>query len=175
MNRLIVNIALTISSTLCHGQAPAQTVPQDIAPARLQSLLVLPLMQAVEQRQQYKLPLKAAYNRQLAFEGKDCASESERGQQPYNICMGKANEQADVDFAVFYNNLQMLCHDQDQLATLQASEHSWQQYRDSAMKATNAAWPEGTGAPGFAAEVYLSLLRNRLKELREIYGLNISQ
>jgi hypothetical protein len=43
------------------------------------------------------------------------------------------------------------------------------------MKATNAAWPSGTGAPGFAGEVYLRLVRDRMKELYEIHGLNISQ
>ena len=35
--------------------------------------------------------------------------------------------------------------------------------------------PDGTGAPGFAAEVYLSLVRNHMRELNEIYGQNISQ
>jgi uncharacterized protein YecT (DUF1311 family) len=175
MNRLIICVTLLSSSMLCSGQTANQSAPQDIVPGRLQSILDLPLAQSVEQRQQYKSPLKAAYERQLALGDKDCQTESNQGQQPYNICIGKANEQADADFAVFYNNLQMLCHDQNQLATLQASQHSWQQYRDSAMKAATAAWPNGTGAPGFAGEVYLSLVRNRMKELYKIYGLNISQ
>jgi uncharacterized protein YecT (DUF1311 family) len=176
MNRLIICATLLSSSMLCWGQtANKNTTPQDIDPGRLKNILALPLTQAIEQRQQYKLPLKAAYERQLALIGKDCETRSEQGQQPYNICIGNADQQADADFGVFYNNLQMLCHDQEQLATLQASQHSWQQYRDSAMKAAEAAWPNGTGAPGFAGEVYLSLLRNRMRDLYKIYGLNISQ
>jgi len=35
--------------------------------------------------------------------------------------------------------------------------------------------PTAQERPVFAGEVYLSLLRNRMKELYEIYGLNISQ
>jgi uncharacterized protein YecT (DUF1311 family) len=105
----------------------------------------------------------------------DCQTEDDRGQQQYNICMGQADEEADKDFAIFYNNLQMLCHDQDQLATLQDSEKTWKIYSESAMKAARAAWPNGTGAPGFAGQVYLSLVRDYMRELNEIYGLNISQ
>lgn len=173
MNRLVITVALFGLSMVSNGQAPNQPIPQDIVPTRLQSVLALPLSQSVQAREQYKPPLRAAYNRQLASEGRDCETVS--GQQPYNVCMGKANEQADADFAIFYNNLQMLCHDQNQLATLQASEHSWQQYKESAMKAAHAAWPNGSGAPGFAGEIHLSLVRGRMKELHEIYALNISQ
>jgi hypothetical protein len=36
-------------------------------------------------------------------------------------------------------------------------------------------WPNGTGAPGFAGEVHLSLVRDHMRELHEIYGLNIAQ
>ena len=106
---------------------------------------------------------------------KVCKAESKPGQQPYNICIGQAEERADNDFAIFYNNLQMLCHDQDQLATLQASEKAWQIYRDTIVKATHGSWPNGTGAPGFAGEVHLSLVRDHMRELHEIYGLNIAQ
>jgi uncharacterized protein YecT (DUF1311 family) len=106
---------------------------------------------------------------------KDCQAESQQGQQPYNICMGQAEQQADNDLALFYNNLQMLCHDLDQLTTLQASEKAWRLYRDSLITATHAAWPDGSGAPGFASQVRLSLVRDRMRELHEIYGLNIAQ
>jgi uncharacterized protein YecT (DUF1311 family) len=173
MNRLIICVTLLSASMLCGGQTKTRSARPDIAPARLQSILALSLSQGVLKREQYKQSLEAAYNRQLALTHKDC--EAVEGQQPYNICIGKADERADADFSVFYNNLQLLCHDQNQLATLQASERSWQQYRDSAMKAAHAAWSEGTGAPGFAGEVYLALVRNRMKELYKIYELNISQ
>ncbi len=43
------------------------------------------------------------------------------------------------------------------------------------MKAADAAWPTGTQASGFAGEVYLRLVRDRMNELYDIYGLNISQ
>jgi hypothetical protein len=33
---------------------------------------------------------------------KDCEAESKQGQQPYNICIGQAEKQADNDFAIFY-------------------------------------------------------------------------
>jgi uncharacterized protein YecT (DUF1311 family) len=150
----------------------AQTIPQNVSAAQLQAILDLPLTQAVKLRETYKVPLKAAYARQT---GKDCQAEVKQGQQPYNICMGKAGEQADNDLAIFYNNLQLLCHDQDQLTTLQAFQATWQLYRDSAGKAAHASWPDGTGAPGFAGEVYLSLVRYHMRELDQIYGLNISQ
>jgi hypothetical protein len=39
---------------------------------------------------------------------KACEVEANQGQQPYNICMGKAEEQIDEDYASFYNNLQLL-------------------------------------------------------------------
>jgi uncharacterized protein YecT (DUF1311 family) len=153
----------------CH----AQTATQDISPAQLQAIIDLPLNQAVQQREAYKGPLKSAYERQISMPGKDCRAE--QGQQPYNICMGQATEQADKDYAVFYNNLQLLCHDQDQLTALHASEKAWKMYEDSALKATEAAWSEGTGASGFASEVYLSLVRDHMRELNKIYGLNITQ
>jgi uncharacterized protein YecT (DUF1311 family) len=153
----------------------AQTSSQNVSPEQLQALLNLPLTQAVQRREIYKAPLRAAYQRQTALIGKDCSAEVSQGQQNYNICMGKADAQADQDYANFYNNLQMLCRDQGQLKSLQVSETSWLVYRDYAMHAANAAWPEGTGAPGFAAEVYLFLVRDRMRELYEIYGLNIAQ
>jgi hypothetical protein len=43
------------------------------------------------------------------------------------------------------------------------------------MKATRAAWPDGTGASGFASQVYLSLVRDHMRELNGIYSLNIAQ
>lgn len=108
----------------------------------------------------------------MALAGKDC--EDVQAQQPYNVCMGHADEQADKDFATFYNNLQMLCHDQTQLAALQALQATWQQYRDNAMKATRAVWPDGTAAPGVEGLVYLSLVRNQMRVLGEIYQMNIA-
>ena len=153
----------------------AQTTPENISPARLQAIIDLPLNKAVEQRAIYKVPLKSAYERQMTMSHEDCEAEVSQGQQPYNICMGKANEQTDRDYATFYNNLQLLCHDQDQLRTLQSSEQAWRMYRDAMGKATYASWPEGTGAPGFAGEVSLLLMRNRMRELYKIYGLNVTQ
>jgi uncharacterized protein YecT (DUF1311 family) len=88
---------------------------------------------------------------------------------------GTGRGQSDKDFAAYYANLQMLCHDQNQLTTLQNSQKAWVTYEDSAIKAAHASWPNGSGAPGFASEVYLSLVRNRMRELNEIYGLNIAQ
>jgi len=162
-------VVLLAVPTCCKAQAK----PENISPSRLQAILDLPLSKAVEERAVYKVPLKSAYQRQML--DKDCEVESNQGQQPYNICMGNADEQADKDYAIFYNNLQLLCHDQDQLRTLQSSEQAWRTYRDAMGKATQASWPEGTGAPGFAGEVHLLLLRNRMRELYQIYGLNITQ
>ena len=165
------SVLLIFASTACfYAQAPS-----NISPAQLRAVIDLPRDEAVKLRETYKGPLKSAYTRQMATTGKDCLDEINQGQQPYNICMGSKEEQADKDFAIFYNNLQMLCRDQDQLATLQAFHAKWQVYKESAMKATNAAWPDGTGAPGFAIQVYLSLVRDHMRELHEIYGLNISQ
>jgi uncharacterized protein YecT (DUF1311 family) len=113
--------------------------------------------------------------RQLAMSDKACEVEANQGQQPYNICMGKAEEQIDEDYASFYNNLQLLCHDQEQLRTLQSSEKVWLTYLDAMEKATQASWSEGTGASGFASEVHLLLMRNRMRELYKIYSLNIAQ
>ena len=97
----------------------------DISRSQLQAVIGLPLSQAVTQRETFKEPLRSAYQRQISRIDKDCQAESQQGQQPYNICMGQVEQQADNDFALFYNNLQMLCHDQDQLTTLQASEKVW--------------------------------------------------
>ena len=171
MNRLacVAILVLLPAPICCTGQA----TPENISPSRLQAILDLPLSKAVDERATYKVPLKSAYQRQMS--DKDCAVEISQGQQPYNICIGKADEQADREYATFYNNLQLLCHDQDQLRTLQSSEQVWRTYREAMAKATDASWPEGTGAPGFAGEVYLLLLRNRMRELYKIYGLNISQ
>ena len=152
----------------------SQTTVQDIYPARLDAILSLPLTQAVKQRERYKVPLKAAYDRQMALESHDCETAISQ-QQPYNICMGQSDEQADRDYASFYNNLQMLCHDQEELAAMHSFERSWATYRESGMKTARASWPDGSGAPGFAAEVYLTLVRHHMRELHEIYGLNISQ
>jgi uncharacterized protein YecT (DUF1311 family) len=160
-----------LASTVC---TDAQTSP-NISAAQLQAVIDLPLDQAVKLRETHKGPLKSAYVRQMELVRKDCQAEIDKGQLSYTICMGKADEQADKDFAIFYNNLQMLCHDQDQLTALQVFQATWQEYRKSALEATHAAWPDGTGASGFAAQVYLSLIRNHMSELDEIYGLNISQ
>jgi uncharacterized protein YecT (DUF1311 family) len=152
-----------------------QTTPKDISPSRLQSIIDLPLNEAIKQRAIYKVPLKSAYARQLAMSDKACEVEANQGQQPYNICMGKAEEQIDEDYASFYNNLQLLCHDQEQLRTLRSSEKVWLTYLDAMEKATQASWSEGTGASGFASEVHLLLMRNRMRELYKIYSLNIAQ
>lgn len=153
----------------------AQTTAENISPSRLQAIIDLPLGKAVQERAIYKVPLKSAYERQMAVQNKDCEAGANQGQQPYNICMGKADEKTDRDYAIFYNNLQLLCHDQDQLRTLQSSEQVWRTYRDAMEKAGNASWPGGTGASGFASEVHLLLVRNRMRELYTIYGLNIAQ
>jgi uncharacterized protein YecT (DUF1311 family) len=153
----------------------AQITPKDIASSRLQAIIDLPLNEAIQQRAAYKVPLKSAYERQMAMSDKDCEKEANEGQQPYNTCMGKAAEQAEEDYATFYNNLQLLCHDQDQLRTLQFSEQAWRTYRDAMEKAANASWSEGTGAAGFSSEAELLIIRNRMRELYKIYGLNIAQ
>jgi uncharacterized protein YecT (DUF1311 family) len=153
----------------------AQTTPEDITQSQLLAIVGLPLDQAIKQRETYKGPLKSGYDRQISMIDKDCEAESKQGQQPYNICIGQAERRADDDFAIFYNNLQVLCHDQDQLTTLQASEKAWQIYRDSLLKATLALWPNGTGASGFAGQVHLSIMRDHMRELHEIYSLNIAQ
>ena len=161
---------------LCAASAcSAQDVKKNLTQAQLQEVLDLPLSQAVQKRNAYKEPLKAAYSRQMALSGKDCQAESLQGQQPYNICMGSATEQASRDYAVFYNDLQVLSHDQSQLGALQSSEESWTAYRVSALKATHTAWPDGSGAPGFAGQIELSLIRDRMRELSAIFGLNIDQ
>ena len=156
---------------LCYGL----TTNQDISASQLQAVNELQLDQAVKLRETYKAPLRSAYQRQISMAAKDCQAESQKGQQPYNICIGKTSEHADEDYAIFYNELQMLCHDQDQLTTLQAFEKAWRMYMESAKKATHAAWPDGTGASGFAYEVHLSLVRDHMRALREIYSLNITQ
>jgi hypothetical protein len=165
-------VFLIFASIAC---SHAQTTPRNISATQLQAVIGLPLDQAIKLRETYKEPLKSAYSRQVALVGRDCQAEIDQGQQPYNICMGQAHVLADRDSAIFYNNLQMLCHDQDQLTTLQAFEATWQVYKDSAMKATHASLLDGTGASGFAGQVYLSVLRNHMHELDEIYSLNISQ
>ena len=142
--------------------------------SRLRAIISLPLDQAIEKREIYKAPLKSAYERQMAISDKDCEAEKEH-QQSYNICMRQAEVRADHDFAIFYNNLQLLCHDEDQLRTMQGSEKAWQVYQDTIDKAAHAAWPDGSGAPGFASQVHLLLVRNRMRELHTIYGLNIAQ
>lgn len=171
MNIVIGALSVVFFPVFCD----AQTTFEDISPAQLQAIINLPLNQAVRQRETYKAPLKSAYDHQIAMAGKDCQAESKAGQQQYNVCMGEADELANKDFTIFYKNLQMLCHSQDQLTTLQAFHKAWMSYEESAMKAVHAAWPDGTGAPGFAAQVYLSLVRDRMRELHQIYGLNIAQ
>lgn len=171
MIRVSVWLCLVIGSVGCR----AQQAKQNIAPEQLQKVLDLPLREAVQQRMAFKEPLKLAYSHQMSLAGKDCESEAAKGQQPYNVCMGTADEQADKDYAVFYSSLQMLCHDQEELSALQSSETRWVAYRQSALEATHAVWPHGTGAPGFAGEVYLFLVRDRMRELHEIFGLNIAQ
>jgi uncharacterized protein YecT (DUF1311 family) len=154
------------------GLCWAQT-PQDIPISRLHSVLDLPLDQAVKQRETYKQPLKAAYERQTALIQKDCQLESQ--QLAYNICMGQASEQADKDYATFYNNLQMLCHNDEQLAGLQAFEKVWLVYRNGGVKATRFSWPNGTAASGVVSRVYLSMVRQHMSVLLQIYDLNVSQ
>ena len=160
------------SASMC-PTCNAETLLKTVSTSELLSVNGLPLNEAVSAREAFKKPLKAAYARQTEQPEKDCQADS--AQQPYNVCMGKANMAADSDFAIFFNNLQMLCHDQEQLLTLQESERQWKAYSDSAMKATHAAWSDGTGAPGFAGEIYLSLVRDYMRQLHEIYGLNIAQ
>ena len=154
------------------AQGGAQTF-DSVSPTQLQSVTNLPLAEAVKAREIYKRPLKAAYARQMGIAGADC--KTVQGQQPYNVCMGKASELANEDFAVFYRNLQMLCHDQSQLTSLQASERSWEAYKASTIKATAAVWVGGTAASGVVSKVSLSLVRDYMSQLEEIYALNISQ
>jgi uncharacterized protein YecT (DUF1311 family) len=163
-------IAITFS-VLCHAQSAAT----DISAEQLQKITQLPLRAAVEQRERFKIPLRSAYDRQMNASDKDCRAEVNDGQQPYNVCMGNASIQANKDFATFYTNLQMLCHDLRELTALQATHKAWLLYEDKSSDAARAAWSEGTGASGFANQIYLSILRDHMRELHEIYGLNISQ
>ena len=171
--KIVLSLLLAIALSPLSAHCRAQTSLQAVSAAELQRIIDLPLDQAVAAREAYKNPLKAALARQSGPANKECQADA--GQQPYNVCIGKADNEADGDFATFYNSLQMLCHDQTQLLTLQQSEKQWKAYSDSAMKATRAAWPDGTGAPGFAGEVYLSLVRDHMRQLATIYSLNISQ
>ena len=172
MKARVLLLCLSIAGLArCHAQVALQVV----SPNELKALIDLPLNEAIKARNSYKKPLKSAYTRQMEMAGKDCQAESTQGQQPYNICMGKAGQLADENFAVFFNNLQMLCHDQEQLSSLQQSENHWKAYSDSVMRAVRAAWPGGTAAPGVAGEVYLSLIRDYMREMDQIYTLNISQ
>ncbi len=155
------------ASSLCG----AQIVERDISASELTAITGLPLEQAVQKRELYKAPLKAALKRQMNQIGKDC--QAIEGQQPYNICMGKADQQADADLVIFYDNLPMLCYNQSELSALQRCEQVWQEYRRSAMHAAN--WPEGTAGPGIRGLVDLSLIRSHIQVLVEIYDLNISQ
>ena len=91
---------------------------------------------------------------------KDCQAESNQGQQSYNVCMGEAKIQADKDLTMFYTSLQMLCHDVGELTSLQSAHKAWLCHRDKSLNAAHAAWPEGTGAPGFSAQIYLPVLRD---------------
>jgi len=168
--RVLLPLALIVLAR-CNAQKALQVV----SPSQLQALIDLPLAEAVKARETYKGPLKSAYARQMEPAGKDCQMESTQGQQQYNVCMGKADESADGDFAAFYNNLQMLCHDQNQLSSLQQSETHWKAYSDSAMKGSSRSVARRFGSPGVAGQVYLSLVRDYMRELDEIYTLNISQ
>ena len=174
MKRL-AGFALFLLTATCGSQTGLQIAPQEISPAQLEAVNGLPLDQAVKQRERFKAPLKAAAAREQGKAEEECSGESGKGQQPYNVCMGQASTRADQDYAVFYNNLQMLCHDEAQLTTMQTAERAWRTYREAAMTAAHAAWPDGTGAPGFAGQVYLQLVRGHLRELETIYGLNIAQ
>src|SRR5690348_10231024 len=131
-----LGILLMLTLPICCN---AQTKPENIPPSRLQAILDSP-DEGVAQRETYKVPLKSAYERQMGLSEKDCHAEADQGQQPYNICMGNAEQQADKDYATFYNNLQLLCHDQDQLKALQSSEQAWRIYLDAMEKAAHAAW-----------------------------------
>jgi uncharacterized protein YecT (DUF1311 family) len=153
----------------------AQTEPHDITPAQLRAITALPSTEAIHQRQLHKAPLRAAYERQIASEDKDCLAEARQGQQPYNICMGRAEDRANQDFAEFYEHLQRLCWNESQLSALQSSERSWKRYEINAIHAAEVNWSDGTGRSGFLSQVHLSLLRDRMKELYQVYGLNIAQ
>jgi len=168
-----MKIAVVLLCPVTVLSCAAQTGQQDIRPAQLQALLNLPLEQADQKRNIYKTPLKVAYSRQTSRAGKDCQSESV--QLPFTICIGQADEQAETDYSIFYNNLQMLCHGQDELLALQMSEASRVSYRENTMKTAQVRWPSGTAASGVVGRVYLSLVRDRMNELYEIYDLNISQ
>jgi hypothetical protein len=48
----------------------AQITPKDIPPSRLQAIIDLPLNEAIQQRAVYKVPLKSAYERQMAMSDK---------------------------------------------------------------------------------------------------------
>lgn len=168
----VLTVLLFVAAVL---SCAAQTNSQDVRPSQLKALLDLPLEQAVQKRKLYQESLKAVYARQSSLAGTDCATEIDHGQQPFNLCIGQADDQARKDFATFYGNLQMLCHSQEQLIALQMSEASWNSYRDNALKAAQVSWADGTAASGVIGRVYLSLLRDRMNELSETYDLNISQ
>ncbi|MBB5060471.1 hypothetical protein HDF16_005207 [Granulicella aggregans] len=64
------------------------------------------------------------------------------------------------------------------IETRRVDATTWRQTKldiDSTMKATRAAWPDGSATSGFAGQVYLYLVRNYMRLLDEIYDLNISQ
>jgi uncharacterized protein YecT (DUF1311 family) len=150
-------------------------MPKNISPSQLQAIIDLPPSEAVKHAKSTRCPSSLRMNAKWQCQIGICEVAANQGQQPYNynICMGKAEEQTDSDYAGFYNNLQLLCHDQDQLVTLQSSEQAWQTYRD-AMEARHASSrSDGTRAPGLASRVHLLLVRNRMRELYTMYDLNL--
>jgi hypothetical protein len=66
-------IFLLAVSALCN----AQTMPKNISPSQLQAIIDLPPSEAVKQREIYKVPLKFAYERQMAMSDRDLRGRSQ--------------------------------------------------------------------------------------------------
>jgi Lysozyme inhibitor LprI len=143
-------------------------------------------------RQQLRAQAKAAFDAEAAREkGGDCREA--QNTQEFNTCFGDAVTIADQHLEAYEEALEAILalHDPDQPSTPSVGiagpvqtpqqdatefdhlEQLWHTYLDAASTAAFHQFDGGTGGPSFGLETHLRLVRNHLRELNTLYGIEL--
>lgn len=124
------------------------------------------LAQDFKARQQHVTAAVAALNADDAKTGKDCVQA--KNQYEGNICTAQVADDADQNFAVFYENLKAIIGD-DAQKKLQDSQDAWLDYRKKACDAVLDFYKSGTIRNSEYSRCQTRLTRQRMRDLDFLY------
>ena len=131
--------------------------------------------QWLQRHQQSQKATLAAYEAEMAHEGKDCPDA--RTTYDVNVCMAEVVETTHQNFDVFFQNLLLFVapiapsgsHESQQV--LKGAQDLWLRYRDETCKGVGLHWEGGTIRPSQEMSCDVRVTRSRMQDLVVLYDL----